>query len=94
MNKIKEICLKIPVSIVSATKEGIRLVIIAVLDFLLVAGVLNTIVVAITGNSIPPEIITGIISALLVILKSIDKYLHEQGKIEGDPNKTLGIARI
>lgn len=35
-----------------------------------------------------------LVATVTAIVKAIDKYLHEQGILEGDPSKTLGLTRF
>ena len=63
--------------------EGGRVVVLAIISYLLTAGVLNAIVVATLGQNIDASIQVVIIGLITSVLRAIDKFLHEVAKAQG-----------
>lgn len=73
-------------------KEIGRIILLAVVAYLLTDGVLSRVLLA-TGVKLTPEQVTLITGLLTTALKAVDKWLHEYGKsIQG--NKNWDIANF
>ena len=68
--------------LVEGLKEVARLVLLAVVSWLLTGGI--DIVLASLGTGISPEFRVLFVAVITVILKAIDKFLHEKGKSENN----------
>lgn len=83
----------IPENIKQAILEGGRVVLLAIVSYLLTVGVVDTIVAQTIGGKLDASvtlIITGLITSAL---RGIDKFLHERGK-EIDKTGYLGIKGL
>lgn len=78
---------------IEGLKELGRLVMLAVISYLLTAGVI-TAVIAAFGVHMSPETQLIVIGFVTTVLKAIDKWLHETGKELGDDNLKAGLTRF
>ena len=72
-----------------ALLEGGRVVLLAVVSYLLTEGVLATTLDLIFGvrlDATAKALLTGLVTT---VLRSVDKYLHEASKTEQKPNEGL-----
>lgn len=83
----------IPTNIKEAILEGGRVVLLAIVSYLLTVGVVDTLVAQFIGGKLDASItliITGLITSGL---RGVDKFLHERGK-DNDNNGYLGTKGI
>lgn len=66
-------------ALLEAIKEPIRYLVLAVLSWLLTAGVVAQLVEQL-GGSLDVQTRALIVAGLLAVLRGVDKYLHELGK--------------
>ncbi len=90
LNKLKGY---IPTTLWEGLKEGLRLILIGVVSWLLSFGLLDYLVGTLLGTRIPAEVRVQIMGGLIVILKGVDKFLHEVGKVEKNRLVT-GLTRF
>lgn len=79
---------------IKALKEAGRILVLAVVSYLLTGVVLANLVASLSGNHLDINtqlIVTGVITT---ILKSLDTWLHEQGKATNNPTMTTGLTRF
>ncbi len=80
--------------IVEALKEGGRVVLLAAVSYLLSEGVLDIIVDYIFGVKLDTALKVQIAGIVTIVLRAIDKYLHEKGVNNDDPNLKAGLTRF
>ena len=80
-------------SLIEALKEIGRIVLLALIAYLLTEGVLDGIV-SYFGGSLDAITKAEIIGLATTLLRSLDKYLHEIGKQIGDSKLVGGITRF
>lgn len=81
-------------TIIKALKEAGRLIVLAVISYILTNGVVDIIVQAIAGEHLTPEIKLQMISYITLVLKAADKFIHEYGKENNIDTLTKGITRF
>lgn len=79
---------------VDALIEGLRMIAIAVVSFLLSTVVINNAVKSLVGTYLPLEIVEAIIGAIFLVLRVADKYLHLVGKLEDNDSLKGGLTRF
>ncbi len=79
---------------VDALIEGLRMIAIATVSFLLSTLVINNAVKSVVGTYLPPEIVEAIIAAIFLVLRVVDKYLHLVGKVEDNDALKGGLTRF
>ena len=70
-------------NIIEALKEAARLILMAVLSYLLTTGVLDMLLSTYFGTTLNPTVALQVSGVLTVGLRSLDKWLHERGKDKG-----------
>lgn len=65
-------------ALLEALKSFVRLGLIAIVSYLLTEGVVNTLLVAILGASLSPEMRVVLSGVVISALKSLDTWLHEK----------------
>jgi hypothetical protein len=63
-----------------ALKEGLRVIVLALVSWLLTDGVL---VLLLGGFNLPETIRVQIVLVLTILLRSVDKWLHERAEEKG-----------
>jgi hypothetical protein len=63
-------------NIIEILKEGVRVVILAVISYLLTGVVLNNLLTVVLGSHLDPAIILYISGLLTAVLRGIEKELH------------------
>jgi hypothetical protein len=71
---------------VEASKELGRVVLCSVVSYLLTEGVISSLANVVFGERLNPILVLQITGVITYVLKSIDKWLHEQGKLSGNLN--------
>lgn len=79
-------------SIIEATKEAGRLLLLAIVSYLLTEGVLDYILSYFLGVQIDTTTKVQVIAIITTLLRSIDKYLHETGKDSGSDSPFKGLT--
>ena len=74
-------------------KEVGRIILLAVVSWLLTEGVLDVVLNAF-GVDLSPEIKLAIIGISTTVLKGIDRQLHELGKEFGSDSLVKGLTRF
>ena len=74
-------------SLFEAIKEGGRLLLLALVSYLLTAGVIDAVIVYFGGAQLDATTKVQLVGLITTGLRALDKYLHELGK-END-NQTL-----
>jgi hypothetical protein len=74
--------------------DFLRVIAIAVVSYFLTEGVLEAVLEYTIGVRISPEMTILITGLLTSALKGIDRWLHEEGKVEGDEFKMKGLTRF
>lgn len=74
----------IPNSLKEALLEGARVVMLAVVSFLLTVGVIDQVVLAWFGANLAPQMQVIVIGLFTSVLRGIDKWLHENAKDTGN----------
>lgn len=83
-----------PNPFLESMKELARLLLITLVSYLLTEGVLDLVINYLFGTRVDLVMKTQITGIVLFILRALDKYLHEKGKVEGDPNLQGGLTRF
>lgn len=98
MDKFKKFIAGIPAPITEAIKEGFRVLVLGIVSWLLTGGV-DAILNITIGTKVDPATRLYVSGLLTTGLRAVDKWLHEQGKINeagsGEVSKmTAGIVRF
>lgn len=80
-------------SFIESAKEFSRIVLFAVVSWLLTEGVLDWLF-SIFGGSLDPVSKIQLIGFSTMILRTVDKYMHEKGKETGNENLIMGLSRF
>jgi hypothetical protein len=83
-----------PNPFLESMKELGRLLLITLVSYLLTEGMLDIVINSLFGTRIDAFTKAQVVGIVLFILRTIDKYLHEKGKVEGDPNLQGGLTRF
>lgn len=75
-------------------KETLRLIVTALVSYLLTDGVINTIVGWLFGTRLSPEMVVIMTGAFTTVIKSLDRALHNVGVTVGDESLTKSILRF
>lgn len=81
-------------ALVEGLKEAGRLVLLYGVSFLLTDGVLANFFIIMFGAKITTQESFLIITAFTIILKSLDKWLHKQGKKTGNDLLLKGLTQF
>lgn len=79
---------------VESLKELARLVLLATVSWLLTEGAVEWLLVVLFGQEIDPVSKAQIVLLATMVLRSIDKYLHEHGKTTGNESLEKGLTRF
>lgn len=77
---------------VEAVKELLRLVLMAIVSFLLTDLVISGAVEHFAGTRLDPWSKAQITTLVTTVLRTVDKYLHEYGKETNNPKLTKGLT--
>lgn len=77
-----------------AVLEALRVISLAFISYLLISGVLETIIVLLFGEKIQPELKTLLIGLVTTILRAVDKFIHEFGKEKNDFGLSKGLTQF
>lgn len=77
-----------------AIKEVLRVALFSLVSWLLTDGVLDWLLGRLFGAYLTPADKTQIIFLLTLTLRGIDKYLHQEGKLQGDESMMKGLSRF
>lgn len=69
-------------SFIEAIKEGLRVVVLGVVSYLLTVGVIDNLIHTYLGTRIDLSAQVIIVGAATSVLRGIDAWLHETGKME------------
>lgn len=65
--------------LIEVLKEALRVVVLAVVSFLLTDNVVNNLVVFFGGKSLEPQLVIITTGLILSILRGVEKELHSKG---------------
>jgi hypothetical protein len=71
-----------------SVKEVLRLILLAVVSYLLTEGVLSGLVFAVVGNKLSPTEVLFITGLITSVLKGLDKNIYLKQKAAGDAKST------
>lgn len=81
-------------SLIEALKEGGRLLLLAVVSYVLTEGLVGMSVEYFLGTQIDITTKTQLVALLTTGLRALDKYLHELGKESGNETLSAGLTRF
>lgn len=81
-------------SILEGLKEVGRILLLAIVSYLLTEGIIDAIVAYFVGTRLDAMTKTYIIGLTTTLLKSVDKWLHELGKETENTTLTRGITQF
>lgn len=76
-------------TLVEASKEAARLVLMALVSYLLTEGVINSLLTSYFGTYLAPEIRLQFAGVITVVLRSADKWLHEREKAKDPKSESV-----
>lgn len=81
-------------SLLEAIKEATRLVLLALVSYILTEGLIDVAVEYVLGAKLDTASKAQVIALLTTGLRSIDKYLHEVGKLSKNALLSGGLTRF
>lgn len=86
--------MQIPKPLLESLKEAGRVLLLGFVAWLLTDGVVEGILNWCCGTLFDPATKSTIISILFMVLRTVDKWLHEKGIEESNDLLTLGLTRF
>lgn len=77
-----------------AVKEVLRIGLFSLVSWLLTDGVLDWLLGFVAGAQLSATDKAQIIFLATLFLRGVDKYLHEEGKLNGDKQMVKGLSRF
>jgi len=81
-------------SLIEALKEGGRLLLLAVVSYVLTEGLIDLAIEYFIGAKIDLTTKAQLVGLLTTALRAVDKYLHELGKENGSELLSAGLTRF
>jgi len=79
---------------IESGKEMGRLLLIAIVSYLLTTGVLDTLVAFVFRTHLSPDQRLQLTGLIMLLLRALDAWLHEMGKQTNNPRLIRGLVQF